>query len=332
MLSFNARSGLVLVGHLGHASARLAIADFDGVVLSEREAPFDLAGGPDATVLWLREHWRALLDEAGYTLGEISVIAIGLPGLVEPNTGWVVELPGLPGWEGFPFADAVAAQHRIPVLVDSDVNLIAIGEHRCRWRDTSDFIFVKLDTAIASALLLGGRWVRGAGGTAGEIAHVQGLGDDRIACACGGHGCLAAVASGQALVGRLNALGIATACESDIAAHIAVGASEATLLVRDAGRAVGAVLSALITAANPEVVVLGGSVADIGGPVQAAVREEIYRRSRVAATADLRVTFSSEWKSAAMIGASRLAVDRLLGPSDVDPPFAGFPGWPVTGW
>jgi glucokinase len=89
---------------------------------------------------------------------------------------------------------------------------------------------------------------------------------------------------------------------------------EALAIVREAGRAIGAVLSVVINTVNPSLVVLGGSVADMGPPVLAAVREEVYRRARVVATQDLEVVFSRNCVPAALAGASQLAIEQLLSP------------------
>jgi glucokinase len=323
-LAFNASAGLALVCDLRHSSARVALADLGGAVLAEREEPIELDCGPLATISWLDGRWRALLAEGGHSAAAVRAIGVGLPGLVDPAGGRIVDAPGFAGWEGHRFADSLFAEYRVPVLVESDVNLLAVGEQQLHWPMERDLTYIKIDVSIAAGMLAGGRLLRGANGSAGDIAHVPVAGHETAACLCGGRGCLAAFASGQALVRRLNELGVPTSSEAEIPVHVARGVPEAILLAREAGRAIGTVVSAMVNTVNPSTVVLGGVVADSGGPVLAAVREEIYRNSRTVASQDLRVLVTPTWRSSAVVGAARLATEQLLAPGPLDAYLPGF--------
>jgi glucokinase len=324
VLSFNPAAGLVLAAHLGRTSARLAVTDLGGTVLEEREEPCQLEAGPEATVAWLARRSTALLAGSDLSTQRISAIAVGLPALVDPAGGRIVDAPGLPQWEGFHLADALIRECRVAAVTDSDVNMVVVGEQCLRWPAERDLMFVKIDSSIAAGLLVGGRLIRGSRGSAGDIAHVQLDAHKDVACSCGGHGCLAAVASGAALARRLDQVGVPTACEAQFSAHLAAEVPEALVIARDAGHAIGAVLSMVINTVNPATVVLGGSVAAIGPHVLAAVREEIYRRARAVATQDLVVVFSRTWMAAALAGASRMAIERLLSPEPRDEDQATF--------
>jgi predicted NBD/HSP70 family sugar kinase len=214
-------------------------------------------------------------------------------------------------------AEALAAHFPVSILVDSDVNLMAIGEQRMRWPNTADLIFVHVGETVAAGLVAGGRLLRGARGSAGDIAHVRVEGRGDLSCVCGSQGCLAAFASGPGLAARLTRVGVPAAGEAEVSAHIIAGVPEALMLAREAGRAIGYVLSTIVNAVNPSVVVLGGVVA-ANPPVLAAVREEIYRRSRDAATQDLRVEYSPRWRTAAAHGATRMAIERVLAAHPLD--------------
>jgi glucokinase len=193
-LSFNPSAGLVLVGHLGPTSARLAVTDLDGAVLHEREESWQLASGPEATVAWLARRSTALLADLDLLAQRISTIAIGVPALVDPVSGRIVATSGMSQWDGFRLADALARECGVPTVIDSDVNMMVVGEQRLRWPAERDLIFVKIDSTIAAGLLVGGRLLRGSRGSAGDIAHVQLEAHKDVACSCGGYGCLAAMA------------------------------------------------------------------------------------------------------------------------------------------
>jgi glucokinase len=294
------------------------VTDLDGAVLHEREESWQLASGPEATVAWLARRSTALLADLDLLAQRISTIAIGVPALVDPVSGRIVATSGMSQWDGFRLADALARECGVPTVIDSDVNMMVVGEQRLRWPAERDLIFVKIDSTIAAGLLVGGRLLRGSRGSAGDIAHVQLEAHKDVACSCGGYGCLAAMATGAALARRLDEAGVPTTGEAQLSAHLAGRVPEALVVVREAGHAIGAVLSVVINTVNPSTVVLGGSVADIGPPVLAAVREEVYRRARAVATQDLEVVFSRTWVRAALAGASRMAIEHLLFPESRD--------------
>jgi glucokinase len=316
-LSFNTTAGLVLAGDVQPSVARLALTDLGGQVLLECEDPVDLDAGPGSVMGRLIRRWGALLETLGRAADDVAAVALAVPGLVDPASGRITEAPGLPSWLGFRPAEALAAGFPVAVLVDSDVNMMAIGEQRMRWPNQSDLIFVKVGEMVAAGLVAGGRLLRGARGSAGDIAHVRVEGREEPACLCGSCGCLAAFASGPGLAARLNRTGVPTADEAQVTAHIVAGVPEALMLAREAGRAIGCVLSTIVNAVNPSVVVLGGGVAG-NPPVLAAVREEIYRRSRTAATQDLRVEFSPRWELTAVRGATQMAIEQLLAPHPLE--------------
>src|SRR4051794_7982041 len=317
LLSFNTTAGLVLAGDIQRSVARLALTDLAGQVLLECEDAVDLDEGPAPVMDWLLRRWGALLQTVGRAAADVAAVALAVPGLLDPVSGRITEAPGLPGWLGFCPADALAAGLPVTVLVDSDVNLMAIGEQRMRWPNQSDLIFVNVGETVAAGLVAGGRLLRGARGSAGDIAHVRVEGREELTCVCGSCGCLAAFASGPGLAARLSRAGVPASDEAEVTAHIVAGVPEALVLAREAGRAIGHVLSTIVNAVNPSVVVLGGVVAG-NPPVLAAVREEIYRRSRTAATQDLRVEFSPRWRSTAVRGATQMAIEQLLAPHPLE--------------
>ena len=109
----------------------------------------------------------------------------------------------MPGWDNYDVPAHLSTALGGPVLVDNDVNLMALGEHATMYPDVEHMIFVKVATGIGAGIISGGRLHRGAQGAAGDLGHVAALHGDGIPCTCGNVGCLEAVASGPAIVARL---------------------------------------------------------------------------------------------------------------------------------
>src|SRR2546421_619452 len=121
-------------------------------------------------------------------------------GLAESRGGRVPSAPPImPGWDQYPVRDTLMRELGCPVLVDNDVNVMALGEKQSGVaKNSDDFLFVKIGTGVGCGILVGGEVYRGANGSAGDIGHIQ-VDEDGPPCSCGNLGCLEAFFSGGAL-------------------------------------------------------------------------------------------------------------------------------------
>ncbi len=122
---------------------------------------------------------------------------------MEFATGTPISPPIMPGWDGFDVPSHVRRHVDAPVLVDNDVNLMALGEHDEGWPGEGHLLFVKVATGIGAGIVSDGTLYRGAQGSAGDLGHVQSLSPSAAVCTCGNIGCLEAVAAGPAIVATL---------------------------------------------------------------------------------------------------------------------------------
>ncbi|MFI7607901.1 ROK family protein [Micromonospora sp. NPDC049366] len=308
------------------APDRVTVAVTDGElnVLAEATEPVDVRTGPEAVTGRAVE----LVDKLRVELGipELTGVGIGLPGPVSAEAGASVAPTALPGWQRFPVRDAFATELGCPAVVDNDANVLALGEqHTGIGRTVEDFLYVKLGTAIACGLVLGGTLYRGATSSAGDIAHLP-LGEDGPTCVCGESGCLeaycgdaglvaAALAAARAgrsaeLAGRLAAAGTLTV--RDVAAAATAGDPAAQTLFRDAARRIGRVLVGLVSFFNPGIVVIGGAADGIGHILLAEIRSVVYRRSAPLATGTMPVVLSDLGGRAGLVGAARLVSEQVF--------------------
>ncbi len=100
----------------------------------------------------------------------------------------VVTPSRMPGWNNFPVADHLAARYDLPILVENDANLMAVGEARA-WPGSDNLMVLKAGTGIGCGVIVGGRLHRGRG-AAGDISHVRVRSDAAVVCACGHTDCL----------------------------------------------------------------------------------------------------------------------------------------------
>jgi predicted NBD/HSP70 family sugar kinase len=317
LLGFNVNAGVVLAADLGATHSRLAVADLGATLLAEATADIAIAEGPEAVLDWVAETFAALLVEAGRSTDEVRGVGIGVPGPVEFAAGRAVSPPIMPGWDGYDIRRRFVDEYRCPVLVDNDVNIMALGEHWVMDDAPADFLFLKIGTGIGSGLILGGRLQRGAKGTAGDIGHAQ-VADDDVLCRCGNAGCLEASAGGGALARHLASEGHHTANTRDVVRLVRSGEPAAVQAVRDAGRLIGRALAFTVNLLNPAVIVIGGDLAEAGEQLMAGIRETVYGRSTALSTSDLVLAVSVLGDRAGVTGAAALVIEHVLSPGSVN--------------
>jgi predicted NBD/HSP70 family sugar kinase len=317
-LVFNGGSGVVLAADLGATHARLAVTNLAGEVLAELAEDLDIALGPHRVLDVVASQFGELLRNAGRDAGEVRGIGLGVPGPVEFATGTPANPPIMPGWDGFSIPDHLARSFDVPVLVDNDVNIMAIGEHRANWRAEKHLLFVKVGTGIGCGIVAEGRIYRGAQGAAGDIGHIAVAGHDDVVCECGNVGCLEAVAGGRALARAARELGFDARNSRDVVALARAQHGEIVRLIRQSGRLLGDALSGLVNALNPSVIVIGGDVADVHEQLFAGVREVVYQRATPLATRHLEIARSTLGDRDGAMGAAVLAREHVLSPAFID--------------
>src|SRR6478736_5066846 len=168
-----------------------------GVIARASTPRADIRRGPETVLAEVIEHVRKLLADHG--VERPAGIGVGVPGPVDFQTGVPVSPPIMPGWDGYPVRDALSRELGSPVLLDNDVNVMALGEqHNGVARSADDFLFVKIGTGIGCGIVVDRHLYRGADGCAGDIGHIR-VEQDGPVCACGNVGCLEAFFGGAAL-------------------------------------------------------------------------------------------------------------------------------------
>ncbi|HVL96504.1 MAG TPA: ROK family transcriptional regulator [Solirubrobacteraceae bacterium] len=317
-LAFNADAGVVLVADLGATHSRLAVSDLSGTPLLELPLELDIAGEPSAVLERVDDAFRELRADARWSGRPVRGIGIGVPAPVAFATGQPVSPPIMPAWDGFAIPRWFADRYDAPVLVDNDVNIMALGEHRAHWRETEHFLFIKAGTGIGCGIIAGGAIHRGAQGAAGDIGHIRATYDEEVLCGCGNVNCLEAVAGGRALARLLSRRGLDARNSRDVVRLVRAGEPEAVVAVREAGRALGEVLAASVNLFNPSVIVIGGDLADAHEQLLAGIREVIFQRSPPLATQNLRTAPSRLGDRAGVTGAAIMVVEHVLAPDAVD--------------
>lgn len=206
--------------------------------------------------------------------GELSAICAACPGPTDPARGLILAAPNIPGLENYPLGDMLQEEYRVPVSVQNDANMAAVGEWRYgAGRGHKNLLYLTISTGIGGGVICNHQLITGAHGLAGEFGHITVLPDGPL-CSCGQRGHLEAVASGTAIAryiseqiaaGRPSIL----ASEASINARlVAEAARQGDALAQEAfqyaARFLAQGIADFLHLFNPSILILGGGVSQSG--------------------------------------------------------------------
>ncbi len=323
-LHFAGRAGCVLAVEFGGTGLTAALADLSGRLLltRTRRLPFP---APPRVVLQRADGVFAGLLEDVVDRGPLRGIGVGVLGPVSP-TGLAMDISVNPGWGDFPVGDWFFDRYGVPVWVDNEVNMMAVGESRSRTDAAGhNLLYVKVSTGVGAGLITNGTLFRGATGVAGELGHMTIAGARSNVCWCGNTGCVTTLASGRAISGfgteaRARGLSpyldrITTKQVRDVqvvdGAH--AGDKACLKIMTRAGEALGLAIAGATNLLNPAAIVIGGRIGGAAGPlltepVSEAVNDHAFPR----ATEMISIESSENAYTAGILGAASTVVDGLL--------------------
>jgi len=272
---------------------------------------------------------EVLADARAAELPPPAGIGIASPGPLDPWRGVVVAPPNLAGWRDVPLVERIEAAVGLPAFLERDTNVAVMAEWRHgAARGADDVIYVTVSTGIGGGIVLGGRPLIGKDATAGEVGHMTVELDGPI-CGDGSPGHAEAIGSGTAIAreGRdLLAKGLAprlaalvtdpTQVSAALVARAADDGDAACRAVLDrAWTAIGAMCANLVNVLNPEVIVVGGSIAVHHPDLLDAVRVEIDRRAFPTPARRVRLLLAEHGDDVSLIGSLPIVNERLNDPA-----------------
>ncbi|CAD5138398.1 MULTISPECIES: ROK family protein [unclassified Microbacterium] len=240
-----------------------------GTILARLRRP--TGWGEDAVVDSIVSTVAALAEESGLPLSAVGSAGIGIPGLVDAETGRVLHAVNL-GVESLDLAARAEHALGVPFRVENDVKAAALGA--AVLSDVAgSMAYLNLGTGVAAGIVVDGRIWRGARGTAGEVGHLSVDPRGRL-CGCGQRGCVETFCGGGALAkawGRPGALPV-----KDIVEAADAGDPHAQALQADLFFGAAAAVRVLVLSADVETVVIGGGLTALGGRLAAGVRAALH--------------------------------------------------------
>jgi len=308
------RSSNVVVGvDFGHRHVRVGVANLSGRLLAdeERPLPLDLSVPESCAKAW--EMASRLITASGAQKSDVVHVGVGLPGPIDPLSGQVGWGAIMQRWERLEARSTLRAALDLPVSVENDGNLGALGELRQgAGQGLTDFVYLNLATGVGAGLIIGGRLHRGAAGTAGEIGHIT-IDEQGPLCRCGNRGCLETVIGIGGVLDTLRHTHGPGLDMTGLLRLVAGGDVSCRRALADAGRAAGVVVADLCNLLSPQRVIVGGDLAQAGEVILGPLRSTVAQRAVPAAARLAEIVASPLGERAEMIGAICLALEAVRG-------------------
>ena len=281
---------LIIGVDVGGTKIAAAGVDGQGNIHGRVHSPTDVSS-PEMTVRSIAEAIEAAIAASRASRGDITAVGLGLPGKVDPARGIGILSVNL-GWRDVPIKSMLEEDLGIPCFMENDVIVAALGESRYgAGKGVRNMVYLTIGTGIGAAVIIEGKIYRGSTGMAGEIGHTI-IERNGPRCKCGTRGCLEAVAAGPAIAAlAMSAIQagsetslreMAKANEGIVTAEMVgqaamQGDPVAREIFEEIGTYIGLGVHMLIMLYDPELVVLGGGVAEAGDLLLTPVRQELKR-------------------------------------------------------
>ena len=317
---------LILGVDLGGTKILTAVTNSQGKMLSRDHSITPAQKGHEAVIQSILESAYRALEEADVAISALTAIGVGAPGISNPETGILFTSPNLPGCRDVPLRDIMQERLGKKTFLINDANAAALGEfYFGAARGARNFIYITISTGIGGGIVIDGKIYGGAIGAAGEVGHMT-IDDDGPICNCGNRGCWETLASGTALAREARHRieeGVMTSileyADGDVekvtaqVIHSAArqGDSLAKELIGRTGYYVGVGLANLVNIFNPELIVIGGGLSNIGDmlfePAFKVAGERAYKEAFQA----VRFASAELGRNSGVLGAVAFALQEM---------------------
>jgi len=304
-------AGIVVGVDFGHSHLRVAVGNLAHQVLAEQSEPIDVDASASEGFDRAEQLVARLVESTGVSPDKVLGVGLGVPGPIDVETGALGSTAILPGWSGINPRQELSGRLGVPVQVDNDANLGALGE--LVWgggRGVKDLAYIKVASGVGAGLVIDGRIYRGPGGTAGEIGHIT-LDESGPVCRCGNRGCLETFTAARYVLELLRGShgdGLTVPRMVQLARE---GDPGCRRVIGDVGRHIGMGVASLCNILNPSRIVLGGDLAEAGELVLGPIRESVSRYAIPSAAQRLSVVPGALGARAEVLGALALVLSEM---------------------
>ncbi len=314
----------IIAVDLGGTNIRAAVVSQNGKIIEKKDTPTKVAEGHEIVIQQMKELIWEVVKKANVDIQQISGIGISSPGPLNTKTGVIIDTPNL-NWKNVCLKDAIQQEFHLPTYVDNDGNLAALGE---QWlgagKDVENLVCLTLGTGIGGGIIINGEIFHGSNDYAGELGHVI-VEPDGFKCGCGNHGCMEAYASGTGIVQRtIRAIKkgrktvISELVEGELEKITSLVVYQAALkqdelsnyIIKETGQYLGIGIISIVNILNPQLVIIGGRVAQMGNLILKYVEEEVAKRAYLEPCKQISIVLAQLGDDAGIIGATKMILGK----------------------
>jgi glucokinase len=319
----------VVAVDIGGTKIMTAVFSADGRMLARDVCPTIANEGVDAVVERLKSAIEGILKRHELSTSRLAGIGIACAGGIDSASGIVVTpSPNLPGWSDLPLRDIIEERFNVNTYVLNDASSAALGEQRSgAGQGVKNLVLVTLGTGIGGGIIIDGQLYLGARGSAGEIGHIT-VDEGGPVCGCGNTGCLEVMSSGRAIAreavsrisqGEKSSLTemaggkLADITSEQVAATASAGDSLALDVISRAAHYLGVGLVNIVNAFNPEMIILGGGMAELANLFVEPAKKLVEERAFSVSTQELSIVTATLGNEAGVYGAAAYVIEKKPG-------------------
>lgn len=324
LLQVNKDVGSIIGIDLGVDYIHIILSNFVGEVIFEEYANMKIGEDKEKLLRLLFDLIEKSIKKAPQTPKGILGIGIGVPGIVEKESGTVLLAPNLK-WQNVPLRSIVKQRFNLPVYIDNEANAGALGEKWFgEWGKVTDLIYLSVGIGLGAGIIIDNKLFRGTAGFAGEVGHTTINFQDDV-CSCGNIGCLENFASERALLSVIKKLVKEGAedryisCEnvdeitpSQIIQAAMDGSRVCRMAVLEVAEKMAIGIANLVNIFNPEIVIIGNKASFFGDLFLEKLREVVNQKSFIAQFYDLKIEVSKLKDRAVVLGCIAMVISDML--------------------
>ncbi len=326
LLAFQPDQKMVIGIDLGASHITTALTNLQGKIKVIQSKKFNASEDPEGAIEYIRQQVKTLLHHQSVGPNGVLGIGIAAPAPLEGEKLDMLSPVILPQWEGIQLVEKIEAASGLPVYIDNDANVGAIAE---KWwgsgRGVSNLVYIKLGTGVGAGLIINDKIFKGTGGTAGEIGHTT-INTKGPMCRCGNRGCLESYVSNLAVLAktkkRLVDYPASILKQQALTIEHLIDAAQqqdelAIDIIVSAGKNLGIAIANLLNLVNPELIILGGDIVEVGELFVDAVRSTAFNRSISKAANEVTIKISEFQQDSIVVGAATLAIYHAFLPTSI---------------
>lgn len=323
LIEFNEKAGFILGLMIGIKNTRIAITDLNSNIVKYVKIPTEHSKGPAHVIEKIIKNITSIIKESKILKEQFIGIGIGVPGLLDPNTGIVIFSPNLQDWTNIKLKEEIEKHIALPVFIENECRVQAIAEKKFGLaKDLKDFVCFETGIGIGTGVFIKDKLLSGIKGMAGELGHLTVNIDDNRICHCGNAGCLESLCSSKSLLDNIQAdfrksdkktdIDFENLKEEDIYKLYEEENEIVTRNVDKNAEYLGIGISNAIKIFSPELIIIQGIVINFGEKYLNAVKESVEKNTFPMVKEVHEIQFSKMGENIGLTGITSIVFEKIF--------------------